>query len=228
MRRLTVCMFLLFGLLLGCALAPVYDIKVDSISGPDVSVKKRYVLISGMKDISADDLLFKEYALYVNRAMTSAGYTKSDDSEHADIAVYLSYGIGDPKDNVSSYSVPIWGLSSTSPSDALVGGPHPGITTYTPTYGFTGSMTYISTYTSFLRFIILDAVDLEQSAKSGKIVPVWKTTVTSLGSSWDLRRLFPILMAAARPYIGANTGHQVDVTLTEESKTVLEIKSLPK
>ncbi len=103
-----------------------------------------------------------------------------------------------------------------------------GTTTYIPSYGITGYTTHIDSYTTFFRFIVLDAVDLVEYNHSEKIIQVWKTTVTSRGSSGDLRRVFPVLMAAATPYIGTNTGKQVDVTLTEGDKAVSEIKGLAK
>jgi len=74
----------------------------------------------------------------------------------------------------------------------------------------------------------LDAVDLEEYRRSEKVVQIWKTTVTSRGTSGDLRRVLPVLVAAAKPYIGINTGKQVGVTLREEEKAVLEIKGSPK
>ena len=81
-------------------------------------------------------------------------------------------------------------------------------------------------YTTFFRFLILDAVDLEEYRQSEKVIEVWRTTVTSKGSSGDLRRVFPVLVGAAKSYIGTNTGKQIDITLTEQDERVLEIKGL--
>ena len=70
----------------------------------------------------------------------------------------------------------------------------------------------------------LDAVDLDEYRKAEKEVQLWKTTVTSNGSSGDLRQVFPILVAASKPYIGSNTGKKLKVMLSEGDKRVTEIK----
>lgn len=233
MRRIIVFVSVL-TILLGCA-GPMYHVKIDSISGFDTGTKKRYILLPGVKDVDPNDLQFREYSSYVERALSSAGYVRARDFKDANIAVFLAYGIGDPKDHQYSYSLPVWGQTGVSSSTTYGTirsygsyGTYHGTTTYTPTYGITGYTTHVGSYTTFFRFILLDAVDLEEYRRSEKIVQVWKTTVTSRGSSGDLRRVFPVLVAAVRPYIGTNTGKQIDVTLTEGDKAVSEIKGLAK
>lgn len=235
MARFAVCMAVVLSLLVGCALAPSYNVRVDSISAPDSLGKKKYVLLPGTKDVSPDDLQFKEYASYVERALTSAGYVKSSGFQDAEVALFLSYGIGDPKNHVYSYSLPTWGQTGVSSSTTFGTvtsygsyGTYQGTTTYTPTYGITGSTTHVGSYTTFFRFLVLDAVDVGEFKQSEKVKQLWKTTVTSRGSSGDLRQVFPILVAASRPYLGTNTGKQVVIELSEGDKAVLEIKGLSK
>jgi hypothetical protein len=74
--------------------------------------------------------------------------------------------------------------------------------------------------------LVLDAVDLDEYKRTQKALPIWKTTVTSTGSSGDLRLVFPVLVAASVPYIGTNTGKKVDVTIKEDDKLVVQIKGL--
>jgi len=57
---------------------------------------------------------------------------------------------------------------------------------------------------------------------------VWRTVVTSRGTSNDLREVFPVLVAASQPYISTNTGKQVKVILNENDRAVIEIKGLKK
>lgn len=73
---------------------------------------------------------------------------------------------------------------------------------------------------------MLAAYDLEVYRREDKEIQVWKTTVTSSGSSGDLRRVFPILVAASRPYIGVNTGQQVKVILDENDRAVVDVKGI--
>ncbi len=216
-----------------CAIGPRCFVKVDSISSPKGNSKKTYILLSGIKDVDPTDLQFKEFASYVEKALTLSGYTKAKNFEDAEIAIFLSYGIGDPKEHVYSYSLPVWGQTGVSSSTTYGTitshgsySTYQGTTTYTPSYGIKGYTYHVGSYTTFFRFLILDAVDLEEYKQSGKVVEVWKTIVTSKGPSGDLRRVFPVLVAAARPFIGTNTGKQVDITLTEQDDRVLEIKGL--
>ncbi len=74
--------------------------------------------------------------------------------------------------------------------------------------------------------MILDAYDLKKFKESQDLIQAWKTTVTSTGSSGDLRRVFPILVAASKDYIASNTKQKVERTLNETDKSVVEIKSV--
>ncbi len=57
----------------GCAaVQPSFSVRVDSISGGAVD-KTSYILLPGNKDTKAEDLQFKEYAAYVNRALINRG-----------------------------------------------------------------------------------------------------------------------------------------------------------
>ena len=52
--------------------------------------------------------------------------------------------------------------------------------------------------------MILDAIDLNEYRETEKEVQLWKTTVTSTGTSGDLRQVFPILVAASQEHIHNN------------------------
>ncbi len=228
-------LFLGMLVLTGCATTqPQFSVKVDSISG-GASAKTSYILLPGEKDAKADDLQFKEYAAYVNRALVKHGFTPANSFQDANVAIFLMYGIGDPKEHQYTYSIPTWGQTGVSSSyttgtlNTYGGyGSYSGTTTYTPTYGITGSTTHSGTYTTYFRFLVLDAIDLEEYRISEKEVQLWKTTVTSSGSSGDLRRVFPILVAASQEYIGKNTGQKVEINLYETDERVTEIKGIAK
>ncbi|HOG18467.1 MAG TPA: hypothetical protein PLB96_14090 [Syntrophales bacterium] len=104
------------AVLVGCALGPMYRVKIDSISGLSTATKKTYILLPGVKDVEPNDLQFKEYSSYVERALSSAGYVRAENPQNANIAVFLSYGIGDPKDHQYSYSLPVWGQTGVASS----------------------------------------------------------------------------------------------------------------
>ncbi len=102
------------------------------------------------------------------------------------------------KTGVSSSNT--YGTVSTYGNTATVN----STTTYTPTYGVTGSTTHTGTYTTFTRYMFIDALDLNEYKKTEKQKQIWKTTVISTGSSGDLRRVVPVLVAASKPYVAKN------------------------
>lgn len=220
--------------LAGCAVAPQFNVSVDSISAPGVGDKTAYVLLPGLKDVNEGDLQYQEYASYVDRVLQSNGYTKAPSFQEADIAIFLGYGIGDPETHQYTYSLPTWGQTGIASSNTYGAvstykntKTYSGTTTYTPTYGVTGSTTHIGSYTTFFRYMFLDAFDLEEYRTTKKEKQIWKTTVTSTGSSDDLRRVFPVLVAASKPHIGTNTGKKVTVILKEADQRVAEVKGEP-
>ncbi len=221
-------------ILSGCATTqPKFRVNVDSI-GSSSENKKSYVLLPGNKDTKVDDLQFKEYASYVNRVLLQHGFALAENFENANVAIFLGYGIGEPQERQYSYSIPTWGetgVSSSSTTGTVSSsyggyGSYSGTTTYTPTYGVTGATTHTGSYTTYFRFMFLDAVDLEEYKKSKKEIQLWKTTVTSTGYSSDLRRVFPVLVAASKKHIATNTGKKITIELFEVDAQVLEIKDI--
>lgn len=240
---------LLVGMILlsSCATTqPKFHVYVDSISDSSVD-KKSYILLPGNKDTKADDLQFKEYASYVNRSLIKHGFVPVKSFENANVAIFLVYGIGDPQEKQYSYSLPVWGQTGISSSTTYGTsntygslntygnyGTYSGntssssTTTYNPTYGIKGYTSHTGTMVTYFRFMILEAIDLDEYKSTKKEVQLWKTTVTSSGSSGDLREVFPILVAASSPYISINTGKQIKVIISENDERVLEIKAISK
>ncbi len=231
MRIISIFIFLI--VLHGCGVAPKFSIDVDSISAPNLASGNDYVLMPGNDGAKESDLQYREFSNYVNRALRLQGYRQANNIHKADIAILLRYGIGDPKTEHYTYSLPTWGQTGVSSSSTYGtvttygnNANYSGTTTYTPTYGITGSTTHSGTRTSFFRFMQLAAVDLHEYKKTDKIIPIWITTVTSSGSSGDLRQVFPVLVAASMPYIGNNTGKKVRVNILESDKQVNKIKGI--
>jgi len=217
-------------LMQACAGIPRYVVDVDSINSPGAETKNRYVLAPGEKDINSENLQFKEYAAYVERALSAKGFVKANDYADANIAIYLSYGIGDPQEHQYIYSYPVWGQTGYVTSYNYVSVDNNGnyrvVETYTPTYGIIDNDIYSGTITTYRRFIILDALDLAASKTTDKPIQLWQTTITSIGANGDLRLAFPVMLGAAKEYIGTNTGKKVSVTLIENDKRVLDIKGI--
>lgn len=56
---------------------------------------KTYYLESGKKDVSSNDLEFKEYAKYVHENLKNQGAIKTTNKKTADMRITMSYGIED-------------------------------------------------------------------------------------------------------------------------------------
>lgn len=65
--------------------------------------------------------------------------------------------------------------------------------------------------------LVAFALDADGGAASE---PLWRTSVHGSGSSGDLRRVFPVPMAAAQPDLGRGTGRAIDVEPTETDARV--------
>lgn len=220
-------------LMTGCATTePVqtrFSIFVDSISGESAVSAMTYVIGSGDRQVSSGDLQFREYASQIEKVLAEKGYVKVQNPDDAAILVALTYGISGPKDNTVSYSMPVFGqtgvASSTTYGRVGAGGTFSGTTFNTPSFGVTGYMPVSENFTTYNRHFIATAFDISASKLRGQDVQLWQTTVTSTGSSNDLRRVFPYMVYAARPYLGSNTGKKVEVTLLEDSPEVLAYRA---
>ncbi|MCX5814548.1 MAG: hypothetical protein NT178_18700 [Proteobacteria bacterium] len=233
MKKLCLASILALLLLMaGCASVPKCFVNVDSLQAPGTDDKKNFILLPGNKDTSLSDLQFREYEAYINRALISRGFVPAESIETANLAIFVVYGIGDPQQHQYSYSVPVWGQTgvSSSTTQGMLStygnyGTYSGTTTYNPTYGIKGYSSHVGTYTTYFRFLVLDAIDLSEYRKSKKEVQLWKTTVTSAGRSGDLRRVFPIMVTASKPHIATNSGQQIKIEIYENDPNILEIKN---
>jgi hypothetical protein len=235
MRNTAIALLLGFTLLLsGCAaLGPVFQVEVSGLAAPATESRKSFILIPGLKDVAISDLQFQEYAGHVSRALMSQGFSIAANAETADLVVVLFYGIGDPTSNVRSFSLPVWGQTGVASSHTTGTvnvwgntGSYSGTTTYTPSYGVTGYKTHVQSYTTYFRFAQLSAYDFKTYKSTGKEIQLWETTITSTGSSGDLRQVFPILVAAGAPFFGRSTDKNVTVNLLEQDPRVLSVKGI--
>ncbi len=220
-------------ILVNCTSLPQFVVYVNSISDAkgEVNIGTKYWLTSSMKNLNTNDLQYQEYSAFIHKALISRGYIQSSSMAHSDIIIFLQYGISEPKTNQSAGYKPIWGQkgissSTTSGSINSFGGTstYSGSTIYNSSYGVTGYKPYTRTHTTYTRYIILEAINSKIYLKNKKILQVWKTTIMSSGSSGDIRRVFPVLVAAANAYIGGNTLNNIKIKLTEEDERVLNIK----
>ncbi len=205
--------------------------NVDSLAQADALTKRQYIIMPGSKDVDKNDLQFLEYAGYVENVLNENGFIKAMLFADADIAVFLAYGIGNPQTHQYSYSMPVWGQTGVSSSTtygtlSTYGrtGTYSGVTTYNPTYGVTGYDTQVESYTTYTRFLLMDAYDIAAYKRDQKMIQVWKTNVISTGSNNDLRTVFPYMAVAMKPYIATNTGRNIKVEVLEDDPQVTQLR----
>ena len=230
MRKRVIALIAALALLSGCAATPAtlhYSVQVDSIKRN--GGKKSYVMLPGNYGVSPQDLQYLEFAEYVKRALKKQGFVEAGTAHQARIAIFLRYGIGDPKTHHYTYTVPTFGQTGTqTTTNAWATGSFGGFASYqsrtTPTYGVTGTQTYTGSYVTYTRYIILEAIDLDVYNRNQTVQPVWKTKIVSTGSSGDLRAVFPIILAASQDYIGRNTESMIDLDISGDDPRIDEIK----
>ncbi len=209
-------MLLFFAI--GCA---HYEVMVSSINNNETAGNKVFVA-PGMKDVAINDLQFQEFSNYIKKVLIKKGFAIVNTIDEADQVVMLVYAISGPQNYTAN--VPLWGPtgieSSTTYGNISSSGSYYGNTYYNQTYGITGVAQVKRTFYS--RTIILIAFDWKLFKTKKVEKQLWKTDIVSIGSSNDLRYVFPYMVVAAEQYIGTNTRHAVTVKINEYDRRVKE------
>jgi hypothetical protein len=139
----------------------------------------------------------KAYEQVVRQELNAKGLREAA-LEHAEVVVFLSYGIDTGKEVVSSY--PIIGQTGVSSGythgtvQSYGGyGTYSGTTTYTPTYGAVG--TGVKSHTEYTRFLRVDLLDKKALAEAN-IKKLYEAKVVSRGSSGQLPAVLPTMIKA--------------------------------
>lgn len=206
-----------FLLLQGCG--PKVFIAVDSLCAPNAATKKHYILLSGTKSINANDLQFQEYANYINNALALKGFTKVTKDSKPDIAILLQYDISEPEEEEYTYSTPVY--------KTVYYKLHGEDSTPFPIEQLAGYETNVAHYTSYTKYLFLEAVDFKKYSENRTRKQVWETTVWSSGPESDLRQIFPLLVAAGMKYFGKKTPHAIHIEIDESDSRIQEVKGSP-
>lgn len=213
--ELILSVFVVIALLVGgCITTPdpvkpdgaYYDVKVESIALPDADLKnKTYVLASALKNVSANDIQFREFARYIENALSKNGY-KCVGSKDADLVIRLAYGVGKPKTEINTKASTTSGGYSYQVGWTWI---HVPPTTRTVT-------TKNTTYNSFMMLEAYDSKD--------KRSQLWRTEVTSKGWGHNLRKILPRMIAVATYIFGTDTmGGYKTARIYDNDPRVLDI-----
>jgi hypothetical protein len=199
MRKKVIAAVLLFVILLGGCAQLHFLVEVDSIATAD-SGKRTCVVLPAKKDMVGGDLLFQEFAQYLKRSLSIRGYHEASSPEQAEIAVMLAYGIaGGTAGSVTKVHTDVRGNIEGASTENVI---------------------------QYVRLIVIRAYDFKRYRDAKEEMQLWQTTIESVGSSDDLRRVFPVLIAASQPYLGTNTTKKIRVTLKEQDDSVLAVKGI--
>jgi hypothetical protein len=203
-------------------------------------VGKTFYIESGDKDISSDDVEFREYANYVATSLKLQGATETYDKKNADMCILVNYGIYD-ESYTETVPFPIWGqtgissISTTSNTTGSVYGSAYGnatvignsvygsasgsaygnsttktTTNVTPSYGITGYTSVDRRVSMYCRVLNIYSYDNKQTNSPAML---WKTNLSSCGSSNDLRSILPYMAYTAWGNMGKSSGSNEEYTM---------------
>ena len=213
---------------------PPVDGRVDGLTSTTASSKLTYVILPGNRDVQALDLQFQEFKLQAERALHYRGFTPALDPEAADIIVFLAYGLGEPRVSYellvpspappSSQPPPagpaapaaqVQPIAYTEPPAAPPGAP-PATSASSLPPGAQGSSALPPLRNlRYFRYVSLSAIDFAYFKATGELAEVWRTNVSSIGKSDDLRRIVPVMLAAAMRRIAVGTHGRIPIQITE-------------
>lgn len=223
LRLRALAVFAAASLLSSCASVPRYEASVSSLSAEPVPRGKSYIALPGIQGTDTLNLQYMEVKFYVDRILASQGYVPARQAADADLAVFVSYGIGDPERQQYAYSSPVFGRQPTTTTN-FAGTVQSGRNTATVNgqattqsqWGLLGFQTIQGSYTTFTRFVLLVAIDVPQFVKDQTWREVWRSAAISTGSSSDLRLVLPVLFVALQPHVGQRTDRAITTTIRDD------------
>jgi hypothetical protein len=210
-----------------------YVVQVDSYGEDSILTIKNCFLYVADSTINTSDLQFVELYGYVSKSLSSKGYQIVDSIESANIVILFNYGISDANTQDYMRSIPIWGqtgISSKTTTGNVYVNPYSNSVSYnqntstTPTYGVVGYRQVQESVTTYRRYLNLVAYDYEYFKKSNKEKRIWQTVITSNGSSGDLRKVFPYMLAASKKYIGHSSGQKIELKINQDDQEAILLK----
>lgn len=197
----------------GCSVTPKYRVTVDAITAPNIALSPTTYTIKALDEKKeSNGILFKTYAQKLSETMQQKGYMLMSEHQGAETSLYFDYGLEKVDEETEVYVEPNisfsmgWGF----PYGRYYRHYHPFF--YNDFYRSSYN-TYTKTRTYYNRYITLLAKD--QSDKE-----LWRVDVSSVGESKNLRKIIPLLIEAAAPYMGENTAEPVKLIIKDKKKSI--------
>jgi len=212
----------LLSLLSLCSCAtPGFSVRVNALAGPRALEPRDFVVEPAQE--GEQDLQWLEYRALVERTLVAEGWRPAADRDGADLVVLVDYGISDPQEVEYQVQRPVYGQTGQTTTYQTTYDPGSGYGTQavsTPQFGVQYYDTSTQTGIVYQRHLVLTAIG---RAPDGGDQQLWQVQARSSGWSGDLRQVFPVMLAAARPHLGHSTGREIEVSLKESSSEVRAI-----
>lgn len=223
MRLATLLGLIASSFLVGCAaLAPRAQSTITEFHElTQPSPTDTYVILPMRKE-QGDSLEFKTFANQLANGFREKGYNVVQSNTPAKFAVFFDYGVDDGRTEVSTYSIPQYGMTgysntrTTGTVNSIGNTAYINAQTYsTPTYGVTGYQQGTLTSRIFKRFVHLDIVEVPPT-QGTPVKKVYEGRLLSEGSCGTLPVVLPTLLAS-----------MLDKFPGESGKTRKDIRALP-
>lgn len=206
--------FSLFAILLlssACATSKgtYYEVTVDALSARKTE-QKSVTVLPGTAAIKADGLRYKNYARMVENALSERNFKVMRDGEDSDLVVGVYYEVERDKDQ-DTFKLPAYHYDAKTKTLAGEQGSKSRIV------NFSSPKQYIALHDRFVRLIAITAINPADNDV------VWETVIYSRGTNDELNKVFPVLMAAATPYLGTSTGGRKKVEIYDSDNRVKAI-----
>lgn len=191
------------------------NLTINSFTDQSAKLAGKYIILPGQKNISPEDLQFKELTTLMEAKLKSQGYSIIKDLSKADYAILVNYGISDPKEDIEVKSRPIF-IPTFTPGQNL--GIYSGFNQigsvrsqgqWGSAYG--GQVTDTIKTVTYNRWLNIEAMDLNFYKLKKIQKPVWKVIVSSNGESGDMRNVLPGLIYGSGFYINKDSFKQVSL-----------------
>ncbi len=183
---------------------PTYSMTVNTLGS---GAPGTYSLAPADPNVSPDDLLFRELAVYVQRALQARGFTLTD-AAHAEQHLLLRQEIAPrverraPRSSGLGRSY-IYDESLQTVREAMKLPPQVGG----------------AAVTAYTHRLILRAVD----AKTNK--SLWETRTSHINESPDVHTVMSFLATAAQDYVGHSSGQEIAVRIREDDDRLAFIRT---
>jgi hypothetical protein len=222
-------MLLLLWVVLVGGCAPKFTVHVDALAAPNASAHRTYVLLPGEEGLHQGDLLYAELAATAERALGRAGFRAASAETPADVAIFLSYGFDDPytvhtvRTETSATSAPVHLPALPTAGRPAIGAGFGATSEYRTGFDDVETRTTVSTSQWYPATARLTAHSL---AGDGEAIgaQLWSTSAELYGTARDLRRFFPLLMAAVEPWLAEQTDSRVSVQIREKDDQVAVLR----